>query len=544
MLTVGRVLIIGPALFICCAKVPPKVVIDNSVIVEEVRLEGFEVLPVDVREELPEDLPLRAGMTLTEEIEKAAGERAVEILQNHGRPYAQVGIAREPIDEKRARIVMRAEPGTLGLFGPIEIAGNRRVDDHVIRRRLAYAPNDLFRRSAIEATQQRIGALGLFKSVEIRAVSAEASGALGPPQSEGAVRGAGAPGLTKGAQPAAVPTLITVEERTPWHWNFGLGYAAGARLGVDARISHLNVFGSAERIDLQGRISRIERTAETAFTQSAAWHQSLSLSLQARHQEIDERSFFVMSRGGQAAVSWQWSPQFTSTVSYAATLERSDVDATLDRLLGLQDGMLNAWSLDLNHRRLTNADAPTRAMALHVEQAGGWMPGTFNYFSVAGDARHYRRAFDDRVVFASRVRAGTIDPATGDADVPLLKRFFLGGSNEMRGWGTYELSSLSASGEPVGGKSMFTATAEARVPIFKRLRGAVFAEAGNVWQDPWTLRLGDLRYDIGPGLRFDSPFGLVRIDFGYQLRPLEGLRIDGAPQTSRWRINFGIGEAF
>ena len=91
------------------------------------------------------------------------------------------------------------------------------------------------------------------------------------------------------------------------------------------------------------------------------------------------------------------------------------------------------------------------------------MPGTFNYFSVIGDARHYRRVFDDRVVFASRLRYGSIDPVGGEADIPLLKRFFLGGSNEMRGWGVYELSPLSASGEPVGGKSMLTATAEVRV---------------------------------------------------------------------------------
>ena len=474
--------------------------------------------PSNVREELADDLPLRAGVTLTDELEKTAGERAVEILQNHGHPYAQVGIAREPIDPTRARVIVRAEPGTIGFFGPVEIAGNKRVDDRIIRRRLAYVPGDLFRRSAIEQTQQRIGALGLFKSVEIRAQNID-------------------------RQPAFVPTLVTVEEQTPWQWNLGVGYASGERLGVDARISHLNVLGSARRIDLQGRVSGIERAAEVTFTQNDSWHPALSLSLQARHQEIDEHSFFVMSRGGQAAVSWQWTKEFSTTGSYAVALERSDVAASLDPILGLEDGMLSAWSIDLDHRRVAG-NAPARALSLHIEQAGGWMPGTFNYFSIAGDARHYRRMIGGRVVFASRVRLGSIDPVSGEADLPFLKRFFLGGSNEMRGWGTYELSPLSASGEPVGGKSMLTATAEVRLPIFKRLRGAVFVEAGNVWQDPWTMRLGDLRYDAGPGLRLDTPFGLIRVDFGYQLRPLDGLRIDGKPQSSRWRFNFGIGEAF
>ena len=513
----GRVLIFGPAFFISvaagCTKTPPKVTPEPPVIVDEVRLEGIDAVRADARDELRDDLPLRAGMTLTDELEKSAGERAVEILQNHGYPYAQVGLGREPIGAMRARVVLRAEPGSIGFFGPIDIVGNRRVDDRVVRKRLAYAPGDLFRRSAIEQTQQRIGALGLFKSIQIGAQNID-------------------------ARPVDVPTLVTVEEGTPWKWNLGLGYAAGERLGVDARISHLNVFGSAERIDLQGRVSRIERTADVSFTQTDAWHPSAALSLQARHQEIDERSFFVMSRGGQAALSWQWTPQLASTVSYAATLERSDVDASLDPLLGLQDGMLSAWSLDLDHRRVS------RALSLHVEQAGRWMPGTFNYFSIAGDARHYRRMLDDRVVFASRVRIGSIDPVSGEADLPFLKRFFLGGSNEMRGWGTYELSPLSASGEPVGGKSMMTAIAELRLPIVTRVRGAIFVEAGNVWQDPWTLRLGDLRYDAGPGLRLDTPFGLIRLDFGYQLRPVDGLRLDGKPQSSRWRFNFGIGEAF
>jgi len=517
---VGRALILGPALFISCAKIPPKAVSDNPITVEEVRLEGFDVLPSGVRDELRDDLPLRAGVALTSEVEKAAGERAVETLQNHGYPYAEVALAPEPIDAARTRVTLRADPGTLGFFGPINIAGNRRVDDRVIRRRLAYAPGDLFRRSAIEQTQQRIGALSLFKSVEIRADDID-------------------------ARPAAVPTLITVEERTPWQWNVGAGYAAGERLSVDARISHLNVFGGAERFDLQGRLSRIERTAEAAFTQLDTWHPALSLSFQARHQEIDEQAFFSLSSGGQAAAAWQWTPDLSSTVSYAVSREESDVDPTLGPLLGLQDGMLSAWSLDVDRSRRTGSGTPLRNLSLHVEQAGGWMPGTFNYFSAVGEARRYWRAPDGRVLFAGRVRLGSIDPlGSADTDIPLLKRFFLGGSNEMRGWGIYELSPLSASGEPVGGTSLLTATGELRFPIFNRVRGAVFVEAGNVWQHPWTMRLGDLRYDAGPGLRFDTPFGLIRVDFGYQLRPLEGLRIDGHPQTTRWRFNLAVGEAF
>jgi outer membrane translocation and assembly module TamA len=186
----------------------------------------------------------------------------------------------------------------------------------------------------------------------------------------------------------------------------------------------------------------------------------------------------------------------------------------------------------------------TRAFTLHIEQAGGWMPGTFNYHNVIGDARIYREVFNERVTLAGRARYGAIDAATGEADIPLLKRFFLGGSEEMRAWSIYEVSPLSNSGTPTGGKSLFSLTGEARFPIFWRVRGAVFLEAGNVWHDPWAVELGSLLYDAGPGLRFDTPYGLIRVDFGYQLKTLDGLRIDGQPQKHRWRINFGIGEAY
>lgn len=510
-----------------CRPAAPNVTVDNPIAIDELQLQGFDVLPADVVEDLRDDLPLRAGRPLRPEDEKAAGERAVEVLQNHAYPYAQVGLARETLGPGRIRLVLRAEPGPRGVFGRIDIAGNRSVDDRIIRRRLAYVAGDLFSRSAIQRSQQNIGALGLFKSIEIRAHDID-------------------------ARPAAVPTLITVEERTPWHWNLGLGYAAGDKLGVNAGVSHRNFLGSARRLDLEGRISAIERNAGVSFTQTDAWHPALGLSFEARHQAIDQRSFFVMSRGGQASASWQWTPRFSTTATYAVAVERSDVDSSLELLAGLQDGMLSAWSMDLDWRRSgslqqtpQSGDAVlSESAAIHVEQAGGWMPGTFNYFNVVGDVRRYHHALDNRLVVAGRFRYGSVAPFDAETEVPLLKRFFLGGSSEMRGWGLYELSPLSAAGEPLGGKTSMSATGELRARLFPRVWGAVFVEAGNVWQDTWTLRLDDLLYDAGPGVRIDTPFGRVRVDFGYQLKTLSGLRLDGRPQTSRWRVNFGIGEAF
>ncbi len=74
--------------------------------------------------------------------------------------------------------------------------------------------------------------------------------------------------------------------------------------------------------------------------------------------------------------------------------------------------------------------------------------------------------------------------------------------------------------------------------------GVVFLDAGNVWADSLGYKLGDLRYAVGPGLRYQTPVGPIRFDIGYQLNPIPGLMVNGSPQKRRLRFHFSIGQAF
>jgi outer membrane protein assembly factor BamA len=504
-----------------CRTIAPKPIANTAVRVAEVRLNGFDVLPSDVLQALRDRMPLKPGAPVTDAAEQAAGNIAVETLQNHGYPYAEVQIAREDAGANQTRLVVNAVPGTVGFFGRTDITGNKGVDDAIIRSRLAYLPGELFRRSALEQTQQQLGALELFKSVRIEAEHVD-------------------------RQPADVPILITVIEQNPWRWNLSLGYAAGERLGLEARVRNMNFLGGAQRLELGGRISKIDHLAEAVFTRPQLRSPRLALSLLARDWSIDDPAFYAASKGGQAALTWMQSPQFSATFAYAASRESSRVLGGLDPLTGLQDGMLSAWSVDLDRRTLTAASATPSGpvLMLHLEQAGGWMPGTFNYYMVIGDVRNYHTTGGGRIALAAQGRYGSISPMHQESDIPLLKRFFLGGSGQMRGWSRFEVSPLSPSGEPIGGKSALAVTSEVRARLLPKLHGALFVEAGNVWRSDWTAHLDDLKFDAGPGLRVETPFGLIRVDLGYQLNRIEGLRIGGQPERHRWRINIGVGEAF
>ena len=72
----------------------------------------------------------------------------------------------------------------------------------------------------------------------------------------------------------------------------------------------------------------------------------------------------------------------------------------------------------------------------------------------------------------------------------------------------------------------------------------VFLDGGNVWTNPWDFNVGDLRYDIGPGLRYQTPVGPLRADLGYQLNPIQGLLVNGKKEPRRYRFHFSIGHAF
>ena len=147
---------------------------------------------------------------------------------------------------------------------------------------------------------------------------------------------------------------------------------------------------------------------------------------------------------------------------------------------------------------------------------------------------------------AVRARAGSIDGtgATEADSVPFYKRYFLGGATNLRGWGRFDVSPLTEGGQPIGGQSFTELLDRAARADLAQPRRVLFLDGGNVWSNPWDFNLNDLRYDIGPGIRYNTPIGPFRADLGYQLKQIPGLLVNGEPETRRFRFHFSIGQAF
>jgi outer membrane protein assembly complex protein YaeT len=507
------------------------------VIVEAINFRGFDAIPPDHLDDMKSRMPLKIGQPRDRQLVVATHEMAVNELKDHGFPYAKVGTEESTAggDARRSTISFTAEPGTLAHFGAIEISGNKSVSDRIITRQLTFRPGDLYRRSVVQDAQRRLYGMELFQFVNIEPLNQE-------------------------LQPADVPTRVTVAEGNHQRVNFGVGYGTEEKARVDAEYRHVNFLGGARSAGAHGRYSSLDRGLRLDFNQPYFFWPHVSLGGEAQQWYTYTPAYRSTVRGAKATLTHRESQRTSWAVSINTEHDSSTVDPAvlanreqfatlialgLDPISGKQDGTLNALAFDLQHSTADNVLNAHRGyqMALHAEQAGRVVPGTFRYTAISADGRHYL-PLGDSITVASRLQLGNIRPGSNEpTNVPFSKRFFLGGATSVRGWGRYEISPL-ADGLPYGGNSMFAWSEEVRAALSGKLGGVLFLDAGNVWADSWGIRLRDLRYAVGPGLRYQTPIGPIRFDVGYQLNPIPGLLVNGSEQTRRWRLHFSIGQAY
>jgi outer membrane protein assembly factor BamA len=328
--------------------------------------------------------------------------------------------------------------------------------------------------------------------------------------------------------------------------------------------------GDARSLAFAGRWSSLDRGAKVDFLQPFFLSPHLSLGISGQAWNSAEPAYSSSTIGGRVTLTHRSNPRSSWSVALFDEYQSSSVkeefldDLTirdeliamgLNPITGKQSGTAIGFAIDLQQTSVRNLLDARRGYfaALHLEQAGGWLPGSFDYYTLSGDLRHYL-PLPGRAVIASRAQWGVLDDlARAKSDlpeelastkIPFSKRFFLGGSTSLRGWGRFDVSPLSESGLPIGGQTMFAWSEELRVPLTNKLSAVAFVDAGNVWANAWGVRLNDLQYDVGPGLRYQTPIGPIRVDFGYQLTRLEGLLVNGEPEKHPWRIHFSIGQAF
>jgi outer membrane protein assembly complex protein YaeT len=503
--------------------------------VAAIDLVGFDDLTDADLAALRETLPLQPGQPLDRQLAIASGDRAVNLLRDHGYPYADVSLSDQDLDPMQRKIVIEATPGVLARFGTIDIRGEVSVGEDVIRQQLTFKTGDRFTRTKMRDSQRRLYGLELFEFVNVDSLEEPV------------------------LQSEDLAVRITVAEGKHQKVTTGVGYGTEEQARARVRWDHVNFLGNARHLGVESKWSSLDRGVRLDFREPYFLAPGFALTVDGQAWQAAEPVYDSTQLGGRITLRHQLTPRTIWSTSFINEYQKSSIapealaDPTIrDELIalgldprGTSRGTLSAVAFDVA-RNTTSSVLDARQGYLvtgHVEQAGKWLAGTFNYWSAAAEARHYL-PLARRLVVANRVRFGSI-AGTSDLDrnVPFYRRYFIGGSSSTRGWGRYEVSPL-LDGFPVGGFSMLEGSSEVRFPVWGNLGGVAFIDYGNVWPESWDIHPGDLRYAVGSGMRYMTRIGPIRADVGYQLNPIDGLLVNGLPQKRPLRIHFSIGQAF
>jgi outer membrane protein assembly complex protein YaeT len=503
-------------------------------LVEAVALAGTIPPPLPAAAALVEALPLRPKQPLNKEDFDRSKALLLTRLHDAGYARAQV-VPRTEVDSEQhtASVTFTLVPGAETVFGRIAIQGAQQVEEQAIRHQLTIHEGQRASDKALAASADAIYNLGMFQAVTPRALNPEAAD-----------------------EPLDV--AFEVIERKPHSLQFGIGYSSTEGFRTQVEWTHRNLFGGAQQLSLLTRYSGIEQrgavtlrlpyflAARTSFTQTlfARNEQEVGFSTSGGIFGVSgeaQPAFDLFSVGTESRVEHR----FTETLSGVVGLNFSYNDFSNVNQAALtaveqdiaKDNTLLVQFLEVQHNTSNSLLNPTRGMVLRgrIDHSTSALISDVSFVKLVLEARHYL-PLSSRLLLATRLELGGIEPYGATSEVPFNVRFFAGGPGSVRGFQLNRLGPLNADGDPIGGMSLIEGSAELRFPLFGDFGAVLFVDFGNVFASSFTYRLGDLRYAVGPGLRYNTPVGPLRLDLG--------VIVDRRPGEDFGRIEFSIGQAF
>jgi outer membrane protein assembly factor BamA len=491
-------------------------------------------------EQLREAAAMRAGGSYDPVEADAARGRLVTLLRFEGFMNPDVQVTAAAQSPTSVHVTFAIEAGLRQVLRDVAVVGNRAIDTDVIVAAVGITPNTPLTAAASLRARTRVFDTGLFRRVDVAVqelTQAELEGGQGP--------------VGTREDEAPVRLVVTVEEWPVLRLRYGFqvaeerpeGEVEGRDLvpGVSADVMRRTLFGRAittgAALQLQRReqLGRIFLNAPTLF----GFPIGSSLVLERSRQEFSAVSLLTE----RSSISWEQrirpTPALTLAYSY-----RFDRDHTFDTAPSDPNDPIGPFDVTVNISRLTGSAAwDTRDDPANSTQ--GWLASWSLEFApeAAGSEIQFIRQLAQvysfrpwrRVVLASAARFGLVRPLGGQ-ELIFSERFYAGGARTVRGVIEEGLGARNFFDEPVGGEALLILNQEARVPIYKWLGGVAFIDAGNVFVRASDLSVRDLVGSLGTGLRLNSPFALLRVDYA---KVVWG---GGSDRSARW--TFGIGHAF
>jgi outer membrane protein insertion porin family len=509
--------------------------------------DGREVEPIDGRRNLRMMVRAEAGQYFNraELLEDLQSIRT--LYRDHGyanveaNPQTQLDPETQEVD-----VVVPVERGPLVYFERIEIRGNSKTRDKVIRREMEVEEGDLFSESKLDRSKRRITALGYFERVD---VSTEA-----------------------GSTPEKMTVYIEVSEKPTGTFQVGAGFSSIENFIATAQVQQANLFGNGQSLSLQAQVSSLRQLVSVRFFEPYFLDSLFNTSIDLYDQLRVYNDFSQSSKGGGLTFGYPLiAPELNASLTYTAEIDRVSTQTT-STLLGtssavsvftrlplanlFNDGFTSsirpALTLDTRDNRLF----PTSGVYLYASsELASSKLGSENQFLKHHFIGRFYYPIGAGFVLKLNMEAGHVTSPSSEG-VPIFARFFLGGILDVRGFqfrtvgprvgltqSTDPNSSPISNGANIGGNLEYFQNLELEFPIVESVgvRGVLFTDAGNAWNlennyckaggvaiqyavvSPCfngLSSLAELRTSYGFGIRWFSPLGPLRFEWGFPFAPL------------------------
>lgn len=424
----------------------------------------------------------------------------IEKFSNQG--YANVEVTpATSTDEKNllVHLTLEIEKKKQVFFEKIQIVGNTKTRDKVIRRELRVAEEELYNATGLSKSRDRLKRTGFFKEVELT--------------------------TSRGSAEDKTNLEVKVEEAPTGSISFGIGYSSIENVLGQISISDRNLFGLGYHGILKFKLGPETLDLRLSFTDPyfLGYNFAGGIDLYNEFRDYDTYSYKIL--GG----TLRFGKELTETIRTDAfyKLEKInvfDVSSDASRFIKEQEGnkLTSALSFTLSMDTRNDYYAPSKGSrhSLSLQNAGGILGGDNYFIKMVADTSWFF-PLPLKTVLNLRAKVGFVEPY-GGREVPIYEKFYVGGIHTLRGFEYGMAGPFDENKEPLGSKKMVSFQSELIFPIAREigLRGAIFWDVGkgfDRFKDITPLKTG-----IGVGIRWFSPFGPIHIDLGFNPNPKSG----------------------
>jgi len=422
-------------------------------------------------------------------------------------------------DEKTIDITFEVLEGPRTYVERIEIRGNTRTEDEVIRREFLLVEGDAFNASKLRRSRQRISDLGFFKQVDVNNVP--------------------------GSEQDRTVVQVDVEEQSTGELTIGAGYSTQVGALAEFSVRERNLLGKGQDLRLSTTLAQSRQSIDLSFTEPYFLDRDLSAGFDLFHtlrDNQDEASFDSQETGFGLRTGYEITRDWRQNLRYRFAREIvENVDSTASLFVKQQEGTeyVSSVGQTLIYDQRNSRIDPTDGYFVELGNDLAGVGGTVNYFRTTVRGAYYVPLSSDYRLSVGGEVGHLV--GWGDDDTRIKDRFFLGGDNlrgfESAGAGPRDV----ATDDALGGKQFASSTVEFTFPLgFPEefgLTGAVFSDVGaltSVDESGANVRdTGTIRASVGTGVNWRSPFGPVRVDFA------QAVVKEDFDKTEVFRFSFG-----